>query len=104
VETYRFFPIALAVLSRTAFAETIGFDRLGGLYRVRCSGLGEADARLIIGELEAAMSTPNATFVVSLVAFVIVVYRPLFFLTNRRPMPPVSSSFMNRIPAFSNAP
>jgi hypothetical protein len=35
VETYRFFPIALAVLSRTAFAETIGFDRLGGLYRVR---------------------------------------------------------------------
>jgi hypothetical protein len=29
--TYRFFPIALAVLPRTTFAATVGFDALAGL-------------------------------------------------------------------------
>ncbi len=44
---YRFFSVALAALRRPAFARTVGFDA-PALRRLRGSGLGEVDARLII--------------------------------------------------------
>jgi len=44
--SYRFFPVALAVLSRIAFAATVGFDALAGSAERAAAANGEADARL----------------------------------------------------------